>query len=126
MIVFSAFSQMALQLTMHRLTGGIVPTYESASTRRCAKETCVEISLIAIDVIVINRLSMLSSPIRLSPNCRYRLGRVDSIRASHPEASAWCHAMEKVKDNSKDKAVMSKEARSMFEVAMKKQTKVRV
>ena len=26
--------QMALQLTMHRLTGGIVPTYESASTRR--------------------------------------------------------------------------------------------
>ena len=34
--------------------------------------------------------------------------------------------MEKVKDNSKDKAVMSKEARSMFEVAMKKQTKVRV
>ena len=33
--------------------------------------------------------------------------------------------MEKVKDNSKDKAAMSKEARSMFEVAMKKQTKVR-
>jgi len=82
--------QMALQLTMHRLTGGIVPTYESASTRR------------------------------------YRLGRVDSIRASHPEASAWCHAMEKVKENSKDKAAMSKEARSMFEVAMKKQTKVMI
>ena len=34
--------------------------------------------------------------------------------------------MEKVKENSKDKAAMSKEARSMFEVAMKKQTKVRV
>ena len=34
--------------------------------------------------------------------------------------------MEKVKDNSKDKAAMSKEARSLFEVAMKKQTKVRV
>ena len=51
---------------------------------------------------------------------------MDSIRASHPEASAWCHAMEKVKENSKDKAAMSKEARSMFEVAMKKQTKVRV
>ena len=50
---FSAFSQMALQLTMHRLTGGIVPTYESASTRRCAKETFVEISSIAIDVIIV-------------------------------------------------------------------------
>ena len=34
--------------------------------------------------------------------------------------------MEKVKEKSKDKAAMSKEARSMFEVAMKKQTKVRV
>ena len=73
---------------------------------------CLEI----VDVIVVYRFS---------PNCRYRLGRVDSIRASHPEASAWCHAMEKVKDNCKDKAAMSKEARSMFEVAMKKQTKVR-
>ena len=108
---------MALQLTMHRLTGGIVPTYESASTRRCAKETRVEITSTFIDVIIVYRLS---------PNCRYRLGRVDSIRASHPEASAWCHAMEKVKENCKDKAAMSKEARSMFEVAMKKQTKVRV
>ena len=28
---------MALQLTMHRLTGSIVPTYESASTRRWGK-----------------------------------------------------------------------------------------
>jgi len=82
--------QMALQLTMHRLTGGIVPTYESASTRR------------------------------------YQLGRVDSIRASHPEASAWCQAMDRVRDSCKDKAKMSMEARSRFEVAMKKQTKVMI
>ena len=33
--------------------------------------------------------------------------------------------MDRVKDNSKDKAKMSVEARSRFEVAMKKQTKVR-
>ena len=44
-----AWLQMSLQLTMYRLTGGVVATYESASTRR------------------------------------FRLGRVDSIRAAHPE-----------------------------------------
>ena len=33
--------------------------------------------------------------------------------------------MDRVKDSSKDKAKMSVEARSRFEVAMKKQTKVR-
>ena len=57
--------------------------------------------------------------------CRYRLGRVDSIRASHPEASDWCQAMDRVRESYKDKAKMSMEARSRFEVAMKKQTKVR-
>ena len=65
---FSAFSQMALQLTMHRLTGGIVPTYESASTRRCAKETCVDIISISIDVVVVYRLSMLSWSIDCRPS----------------------------------------------------------
>ena len=50
---------------------------------------------------------------------------MDSIRASHPEASAWCQAMDRVRDSAKDSAKMSAEARSRFEVAMKKQTKVR-
>jgi len=77
-----AWLQMSLQLTMLKINGNIVPTYESASTRR------------------------------------FRLGRVDSIRASHPEALAWCKSM--VSDKNKE------DRRKLFEYAMKKQTKVMV
>jgi len=77
-----AFLQLSLQLTIYRMYGHIVPTYESASTRR------------------------------------YRLGRVDSIRASHPEALSWCISMSK--GNTKE------ERRKAFEIAIKKQTKVMI
>ena len=77
-----AWLQMSLQLTMFKLVGNIVPTYESASTRR------------------------------------FRQGRVDSIRASHPEALAWCKSMQS--DRNKE------DRRKLFELAMKKQTKVMV
>jgi len=77
-----AWLQMSLQLTMFKINGCIVPTYESASTRR------------------------------------FRLGRVDSIRASHPEALAWCRSMTSEK-NKEDR-------RKLFEHAMKKQTKVMI
>jgi len=77
-----AWLQLSLQLTKYRLDGCIVPTYESASTRR------------------------------------FRLGRVDSIRASHPEALAWCQSM--LSDVSKE------EKRKKFDTAIKKQTKVMV
>ena len=48
-----AWLQMSLQLCIYQLTGGLVATYESASTRR------------------------------------FRLGRVDSIRAAHPEVGSF-------------------------------------
>lgn len=78
-----AWLQMSLQLTMFKLTGNIVPTYESASTRR------------------------------------FRLGRVDSIRASHPEAVAWCSIMVATDKRKEEK-------RKMFDLAMRKQTQVMV
>ena len=64
-----------------RLTGGLVATYESASTRR------------------------------------FRLGRVDCIRAAHPEALSWCRSMDNDKLSRDDK-------KKFFESAMKKQTRV--
>jgi len=78
-----AWIQMSLQLTMFKLTGNIVPTYESASTRR------------------------------------FRLGRVDSIRASHQEAKEWCRVMTNNNNN-------KEERRKLFEKAMKKQTTVMI
>ena len=78
-----AWLQMSLQLTMFRLTGGIVATYESASTRR------------------------------------FRLGRVDCIRASHPEALSWCRSMCNEKLSKDDR-------KKFFDAAMKKQTKVMI
>ena len=51
MMIMMMMMMMMTQLTMYRLTGGLVATYESASTRR------------------------------------FRLGRVDCIRAAHPEVS---------------------------------------
>jgi len=77
-----AWVQLSLQLTMYRLRGGLVATYESASTRR------------------------------------FRDGRVDSIRAGHSEALAWCQTMDQ--HHSKD------EKRKLFELAIKKQTTVMV
>ena len=54
MMMMIMMMMMMTQLTMYRLTGGLVATYESASTRR------------------------------------FRLGRVDCIRAAHPEVSVEC------------------------------------
>ncbi|XP_023326826.1 LOW QUALITY PROTEIN: choline O-acetyltransferase-like [Eurytemora carolleeae] len=78
-----AWLQLSLQLTIYRLYGYIVPTYESASTRR------------------------------------FQLGRVDCIRASHPEGLSWCQDM-MMETKTKE------EKRKSFETAIKKQTKVMI
>jgi len=77
-----AWLQLSLQLTMFRLTGSLVATYESASTRR------------------------------------FKDGRVDSIRAAHPESLEWCRTMTGTKSK--------EEKRKHFEKAIQKQTKVMV
>ena len=48
---------------------------------------------------------------------RFRLGRVDCIRAAHPEALSWCRSMDNDKLSRDDK-------KKFFESAMKKQTRV--
>jgi choline O-acetyltransferase len=48
---------------------------------------------------------------------RYRLGRVDNIRSSHPEALAWATAMEAA-------AATDDDRRNRFRKALSKQSKV--